>query len=61
MIYRDLDEALPALESAMAALQTLNKNDITEVKSMVRPPEGVKLVMEAICSIPTYNKKRSDE
>jgi hypothetical protein len=35
----------------MAALQTLNKNDITEVKSMVRPPNGVKLVMEAICNI----------
>ena len=48
---RDLDEALPALESAIAALQTLNKSDITEVKSMVRPPNGVKLVMEAICNI----------
>lgn len=38
----------------MSALQTLNKNDITEVKSMVRPPNGVKLVMEAICNILIY-------
>eukprot|EP00026_Physarum_polycephalum_P000043 Phypoly_transcript_00043.p1 GENE.Phypoly_transcript_00043~~Phypoly_transcript_00043.p1 ORF type:complete len:2765 (+),score=358.08 Phypoly_transcript_00043:606-8297(+) len=55
---RDLDEALPALESAIAALQTLNKNDITEVKSMVRPPNGVKLVMEAICIMKGIKPKK---
>ncbi len=48
---RDLNEALPALESAEAALRTLNRKDISEVKTMVRPPLGVKMVMEAICII----------
>ena len=29
---RDLDEAVPALEAAMTALDALNKKDITEIK-----------------------------
>ncbi|CAK9103626.1 Dynein axonemal heavy chain 7 (Axonemal beta dynein heavy chain 7) (Ciliary dynein heavy chain 7) (Dynein heavy chain-like protein 2) (hDHC2) [Durusdinium trenchii] len=45
----DLEQAMPILESALAALNTLSKNDITEVKSMKSPPDGVKLVMEAMC------------
>ena len=28
---RDLDEALPALEAALASLKSLNKNDVIEV------------------------------
>eukprot|EP00736_Rhodelphis_marinus_P006943 Rmarinus@m.24609 len=46
---RDLDEALPALEKALASLKNLNRNDIVEVRSMGRPPAGVKLTMEAVC------------
>ena len=42
----DLAEAIPILNSAMAALNTLKPSDITEVKSMKSPPGGVKLVME---------------
>ncbi|XP_058247474.1 dynein axonemal heavy chain 7 [Hemibagrus wyckioides] len=45
----DLAVALPILESALAALDTLTQQDITLVKSMKNPPAGVKLVMEAIC------------
>uniref|UniRef100_A0A8D0LD43 Dynein axonemal heavy chain 7 n=1 Tax=Sphenodon punctatus TaxID=8508 RepID=A0A8D0LD43_SPHPU len=45
----DLAEALPILESALAALDTLTAQDITLVKSMKSPPAGVKLVMETIC------------
>ncbi|KAI8853125.1 dynein heavy chain and region D6 of dynein motor-domain-containing protein [Chytridium lagenaria] len=44
-----LAEAVPALESALAALDTLKSSDITVLKSMKSPPPGVKLVMEAIC------------
>ena len=33
----------------MKALQTLKRDDITEVKSMKNPPAGVKLTMEAVC------------
>uniref|UniRef100_UPI00398F1DFB dynein axonemal heavy chain 7 isoform X1 n=2 Tax=Pristiophorus japonicus TaxID=55135 RepID=UPI00398F1DFB len=45
----DLAKALPVLESALAALDTLTTQDITVMKSMKSPPAGVKLVMEAIC------------
>ncbi|KAI8996174.1 dynein heavy chain and region D6 of dynein motor-domain-containing protein [Gaertneriomyces semiglobifer] len=45
----NLAEALPLLNAALAALDTLKKPDIDLVKSMKNPPEGVKLVMEAVC------------
>ncbi|XP_052780138.1 dynein axonemal heavy chain 12-like isoform X1 [Mya arenaria] len=45
----DLAEAIPALEAALAALNTLKPADITIVKSMKSPPSGVKLVMSAVC------------
>jgi dynein heavy chain len=44
-----LAEAIPALEAAVKALSTLSKSDIVEVKAMKKPPDGVKLTMEAIC------------
>ena len=45
----DLAEATPALEAALAALDTLKPADITIVKSMKNPPTGVRLVMESVC------------
>jgi len=45
----ELAVAMPMLEAALNALNTLTNNDITEVKSMKSPPSGVKLVMEAVC------------
>ncbi|XP_052285538.1 dynein axonemal heavy chain 12-like isoform X2 [Dreissena polymorpha] len=45
----DLAEAIPALEAALAALNTLKPADITIVKSMKSPPSGVKIVMAAVC------------
>ncbi|XP_063744092.1 dynein axonemal heavy chain 7 [Eleginops maclovinus] len=45
----DLGVAMPILESALSALNTLTNQDITVVKSMKSPPPAVKLVMEAIC------------
>ncbi|RKO94242.1 dynein heavy chain and region D6 of dynein motor-domain-containing protein [Blyttiomyces helicus] len=44
-----LAEAIPALEAALSALDTLKPADITVLKSMKSPPPGVKLVMEAVC------------
>ncbi|MEW5298366.1 MAG: hypothetical protein WDW36_001498 [Sanguina aurantia] len=46
---RDLDEALPALDAAVASLKSLSRNDIVEIKALQNPPAGVKLVMEATC------------
>lgn len=45
----DLAEAIPILNSALAALNTLKPSDIGEVKAMKRPPDIVRLVMEAVC------------
>jgi hypothetical protein len=45
----ELDLALPALDSALASLKSLTRNDIVEVKSLRNPPQGVKMVMEATC------------
>ncbi|KAJ3020398.1 UNVERIFIED_CONTAM: Dynein heavy chain 7, axonemal [Siphonaria sp. JEL0065] len=45
----DLATALPLLNAALAALDTLKKQDIDLVKSMKNPPDGVKLVLEAVC------------
>ncbi|NXM42418.1 DYH1 protein, partial [Gymnorhina tibicen] len=46
---KDLDEALPALDAALASLKNLNRNDVTEVRALQRPPIGVKIVIEAVC------------
>ena len=54
---RDLDEALPALEEALASLKNLNKNDIVEVRAMQRPPEGVRMVIEAVCIMQSVKPK----
>ncbi|XP_054281409.1 dynein axonemal heavy chain 7-like [Macrosteles quadrilineatus] len=45
----DLALAIPILEEAVAALNTLKPTDITLVKSMKNPPDTVKLVMAAVC------------
>lgn len=53
---------MPALNAAVAALDTLKQNDISLVKAMANPPNGVKLVMEAVCimkvSVRYFNKKQ---
>lgn len=46
---KDLDRALPALQSAVNALKSLTKSDITEVKSFTNPPNAVRVVMEGVC------------
>jgi dynein heavy chain len=46
---KDLDEALPILEAAFKALDSLDKKDIAEMKAFSKPPELVMTVMEAIC------------
>lgn len=50
----NLQEVMPILDAANAALNTLTPQDIQIVKSMKRPPAGVRLVMEAICILKVY-------
>ena len=54
----DLAAAIPAVNAAIAALESLNKNDIIEVKSMTSPPTGVRMVLEAVCLLFGIEPKR---
>ena len=45
----DLDEAMPAYESAVKALATLDKKSVQEMKAFNNPPEMVKFTLEAVC------------
>lgn len=54
----DLQEAIPAFNSALAALNTLKPPDITIVKSMKNPPAAIKLVLEAVCVIRAIKPER---
>ena len=45
----DLEQAMPAFHAAVEALESLNKQDINEVRSFANPPALVVLVMEAVC------------
>ncbi|XP_030740234.2 dynein axonemal heavy chain 3 [Echinops telfairi] len=57
----DLAEAMPALEAALSALDTLNPADISLVKSMQNPPGPVKLVMESICVMKGLRPERKPD
>jgi dynein heavy chain len=46
---RDIDAAMPAMETATRALDSMNKNDIDELRMFNKPPHLVKFVMEAVC------------
>jgi len=43
-----LAQALPALEAARLALDDLDKNDVTEIRSFAKPPKPVQTVCECI-------------
>merc|ERR1740117_1410357 len=45
---RDLAAALPAVGKAMAALDTINKKDLGELKALKKPPSGIDDVMAAV-------------
>lgn len=46
---KDLSKAKPKLKQAEDALDTLDANDINLLKAMLKPPETVRLVFEALC------------
>lgn len=59
---KDLEKAMPALNAASAALDALNKKDLTEVKSYAQPPVKVERVMESVMILlgkdPTWNESK---
>ena len=53
----DLAKAMPIYEKALSALNTLNKNDIVEMKSYPTPPQELVMVISAVCVL--FSKKES--
>ena len=45
----ELAEALPALNKAMEAVKNIDKGQLTLIKAMGSPPEGIKMIMSAVC------------
>jgi dynein heavy chain len=45
-------------DAALASLKSLNKNDVVEVRAMQRPPDGVRLVIEAVCIMKNVKPKK---
>lgn len=54
----DLAQAMPVLEAAVAALDTLTSSELSEVKAMRNPPRAVKLVMECLCVMKNISPAR---
>ena len=48
-VEADLAEAIPALEAAVQALNTIKPNDINEIKNLSKPPEKIRMVCRAVC------------
>eukprot|EP00595_Chromulina_sp_UTEXLB2642_P002635 CAMPEP_0196761464 /NCGR_PEP_ID=MMETSP1095-20130614/703_1 /TAXON_ID=96789 ORGANISM="Chromulina nebulosa, Strain UTEXLB2642" /NCGR_SAMPLE_ID=MMETSP1095 /ASSEMBLY_ACC=CAM_ASM_000446 /LENGTH=358 /DNA_ID=CAMNT_0042111041 /DNA_START=2925 /DNA_END=3998 /DNA_ORIENTATION=- len=48
-VEADLAAAIPALEEADAALNTIKPNDINEIKALSKPPDKIKMVCKAVC------------
>ncbi len=47
----ELAEAEPAVMDAHAAVSSIKKNHLQEVRTMANPPEAVKLAMESVCTL----------
>lgn len=60
---QELAEALPALNEAKAALDTIKPADINYMRNFSNPPEVIKLIMEAVCVLldekPAKNRDES--
>ena len=48
-VEAELAKALPQMEEATTALDTLTPKDMTQLKQMIKPANSIRLVMEAIC------------
>ena len=52
---RDLEGALPQLEAAIVALDSLDKSDISEIRVYTKPPTMVMTVLSAVCVLLQQN------
>ena len=47
--HQNLEQALPHLEASMQAINSIDKNEIAEMRAFKQPPELVLNVLEAVC------------
>lgn len=64
LAQKDLMIAMPALDEATLALNSLNKKDLTEVRSYAKPPVKVEKVMESVMVLlkkePTWTQSKKE-
>ena len=48
---------MPALLEAIKALDSINKQDISEIKSFIQPPKIVKFTLEVVCILLQENSE----
>ena len=51
VVQSDLAKAEPAVTSAKESVSNIKRQQLTEVRSMGNPPAGVKLALEAVCTL----------
>ncbi|KAF1993187.1 dynein heavy chain [Amniculicola lignicola CBS 123094] len=51
VVEHDLAAAEPAVLEAQKSVQSIKRQHLTEVRSMGNPPAGVKLALEAVCTL----------
>lgn len=51
VVENDLAKAEPAVIEAQKSVSNIKKQQLTEVRSMSSPPAGVKLALEAVCTL----------
>ncbi|KAI0063221.1 dynein heavy chain protein 1 [Artomyces pyxidatus] len=51
IVMADLADAEPAVLDAQAAVSSIKKQHLQEVRTMANPPEAVKLAMESVCTV----------
>lgn len=51
VVLSDLARAEPAVAEAQRSVSNIKKQHLTEVRSMGSPPSGVKLALEAVCTL----------
>jgi hypothetical protein len=47
--HRNLEHALPSLDAAMQAINSIDKAELMELRAMKNPPEAAQQVVEAVC------------
>ncbi|KAF7560337.1 hypothetical protein G7046_g3815 [Stylonectria norvegica] len=51
VVLEDLAKAEPAVEEAKASVSNIKRQHLTEVRSMSNPPQGVRLALDAVCTL----------